>query len=756
MLPINNNLCTFGRTHRNRLAICLTVSILTPWAAPWTTPLIMSQAQSSEPGEKSKSKTVPAYITTQHTSPRVRTVHTNKAIVRSGPADSNYPTMTLRQGAMVDVYLETSDGWSGIRPPSGSHSWIPSDVAYLLPGGKTAEIVEQETPAWIGSDFQEQADFQWQLALQKSQQVTILGEETQLEEDGTKKLWFRIAPPQGEFRWVKSSQLSDDLPSVESTANEADKPLPSVDRKSPNRSRFLQSPVSLASHQEPADNPVFETQSMPGTELVGEEIPFGNPPSAAEEPGTIVWSNEHEVLDQVQRQIQNEQVESEQGGPHQSPNSPSPAPARTKIRPIPSKGKSKKTNFNPASDSLQHWNAVKASEQQAVKQQKLRVGPVNSVLGLIGFSVVEAERAPVMAQVARNAHSQSNSHLGQVGTVGGSRLDRLPRPGQRGPAMTLPTQSISQESTFTRWMNARDPIFSQQPNPSGYPANDPNAYPGNFAGYPNDVANMPFGANGPYPMGQMTPQPLNSMPLNPPQMNPMAMNPVQTHSVAMNDRSWHGINTNRTSHTSPSSSRNTSQEFQDEDDADFDEFRTPEIQSALVELTNEIASPTESWNLNPLRNQAAAWIESGPSVLVRGEARLLMERIERFESLRQRTLGMAKDTASLAQATVQGSGVVPASSMQPQGTPNMISNGQAPSNAGDASGWLVQVHTSNPGQPEFALTDDAGNVIAYVQSTASLNLRRYLQQPVTIHGVRGYLPSLAAKQIVAERVVRIR
>ena len=69
---------------------------------------------------------------------------------------------------------------------------------------------------------------------------------------------------------------------------------------------------------------------------------------------------------------------------------------------------------------------------------------------------------------------------------------------------------------------------------------------------------------------------------------------------------------------------------------------------------------------------------------------------------------------------------------------------------------MVQVHTSNPGQPQFALTDDAGNVIAYVQSTASLNLRRYLQQPVTIHGIRGYLPGLAAKQIVAERVVRVR
>ena len=81
---------------------------------------------------------------------------------------------------------------------------------------------------------------------------------------------------------------------------------------------------------------------------------------------------------------------------------------------------------------------------------------------------------------------------------------------------------------------------------------------------------------------------------------------------------------------------------------------------------------------------------------------------------------------------------------------------QTPGTKGDASGWLVQVHTTIKGQPEFALTDDAGKVIAYVQSTPALNLRRYLQQPVTVYGTRGYIPNLAAKQILAERVVRMR
>jgi len=210
-------------------------------------------------------------------------------------------------------------------------------------------------------------------------------------------------------------------------------------------------------------------------------------------------------------------------------------------------------------------------------------------------------------------------------------------------------------------------------------------------------------------------------------------------------------------------------------DEDPEEFRTPEIQSALVQLTQVVASPTENWNFSQLRNQASSWVENGANPMVRGEARLLIERIDRFESLRQRTMGLARDTSMPAQQSngyVSNLAVRQASSVTPSSAPaglnggmvsNAIANGSntMATNAmsqsqGDASGWLVQVHTSIKGQPEFALTDDAGKVITYVQSTASLNLRRYLQQPVTVYGTRGYIPNLAAKQILAERVVRMR
>jgi hypothetical protein len=90
----------------------------------------------------------------------------------------------------------------------------------------------------------------------------------------------------------------------------------------------------------------------------------------------------------------------------------------------------------------------------------------------------------------------------------------------------------------------------------------------------------------------------------------------------------------------------------------------------------------------------------------------------------------------------------------------MPSNPETPAmwiNAGqyDASGWLVPVHATHTGQPEYAITDDRGNTIAYVTAPPGVNLRRYLRQPVGLKGRRGYLPELSANHIVVERAVSL-
>ena len=714
------------------------------------------------PATKGKTKPVPAYVSAHFDKPKVRSVHTNKATVRSGPSERYYATSTLMSGATVEVYMETSDGWSGIRPPAGSHDWIPSNIAYLLPGGKSAEIIEDKSPAWVGSDSPDVSEFMWQMELAKSQQVQVLGEELQLADEGKKQLWYRIAPPQGEFRWIKTSQLSDSPP------------VKSMDRS-----------VQLASHVE-------DTLPVPSKPMPSDKP---TPPS-----GKVVWSDEMQALDQVEQQIKREQAEIQSkmaaDGVHVDMGSPKmevqPRNIRAKqvsqattgsgstepesvlvdngeiefstsatprTRPVVAHAKPKRTVVSANStehqmDGQRQWEAMQSTDP------KLRVRPVSSLLGLIGLSVIEADRAPATTRIAQQYHANpSQGNIGRVGQVGNSRLDRLPRPGQHRPSMTLPTDVTSPmdgpmsmgnmgmdasgsytvpvpsgaplnqgESTFSRWLNSREPIFGSSSSPI------------------QPMATM-AATNGP----QFVPQ--SNGPGN------HYTNPIQSSPIPLDTTAWHGLNPSLRT-PAPLSADHSYQE------EGPDEFQTPEIQSALVQLTREVANPTEEWNFSALKNQAALWVENGATTMVRGEARLLMERIDRFESLRLRTLGLAQDVSRVAQQSIdtaamasvrQASNVSPAlASTGING--NMVSNAVATNTMtqGDASGWLVQVHTSIKGQPEFALTDDAGKVITYVQSTASLNLRRYLQQPVTVYGVRGYIPNLAAKQILAERVVRMR
>ncbi|MEQ1825158.1 MAG: hypothetical protein ABL921_04405 [Pirellula sp.] len=725
--------------------------------------------QAAEPQIKAKGKQLPAYVTSKFEKPRVRSVHTNKAVVRSGPADQNYSTQSLSKGQVVDVYMETSDGWSAVRPPAGSHDWIPAHVAYLLPGGKTAEVIEEETPCWIGSDSKDVSEFRWVTSLKKSQLVQILGEENQSTDDGKKQLWFRIAPPQGEFRWVRTSQLSDTITPPDLKATPVDHAV--------QQASFLEKTSESSNDQT--------------------EVPEGK----------IVWSNEREVLAQVDRQIKSEQAEVKQrlaadgvsldgvtsnGGAEESiavdgfVDSQSVNGQRsTHLRPIPMASTKKQKGAEHQTDSIRQWDAMQNSGNP-----KLRVGPLSNILGLVGISVVEAERAPPNAGIAQSYQANANqNNLGQIGPVGSSRMDRLPRPGRRTGGMTIPpdetvlheTQGTihapsnefkglgsaasvyppshysSGESTFSRWMNSREPIFggaqSTQAGAPGMPV-------GQYAG-PTTQPQFPFLNN---------PSSMNAVGTAPAYSNAPTMANVSSTRIPQDNSAWHGFPPSLREAPIPSDVSVIEPRIGKASPA-TEEFQTPEIQSALVSLTQEVASPTEEWDLTPLRRQASNWIENGATAMVRGEARLLMERIERFESLRMRTLGMVQNTSQLAQNTLQQAGsaylsqytnnrndnpVVPASAVEPSTQPNAHSAGASTVQVGDASGWLVQVHSSIPGQPEFALTDDAGNVVTYVQSTAALNLRRYLQQPVKIYGVRGYLPNLASKQILAERVQRLR
>lgn len=172
---------------------------------------------------------------------------------RCGPGGEYYRTDPLRHGQRLEVYLETEDGWLGVRPPEGSFCWVPAHAVELDRGQNTGKITEDATLAWIGTHLGKARKYLWQIQMSRGEEVTILGRAEREGPDGP-QLWYRIVPPSGEFRWVHRDQVVDnpelllrDKPRTEERLAEA-QPTP----LEPARERPVPPPVVTRSILQPA------------------------------------------------------------------------------------------------------------------------------------------------------------------------------------------------------------------------------------------------------------------------------------------------------------------------------------------------------------------------------------------------------------------------------------------------------------------------------------------------------------------------
>ena len=122
------------------------------------------------------------------------------AAVRSGPGETYYLTDTLPEDTAVEVYRRQPDGWCAIRPPADSFSWVFAQHVRLV-GDGLAEIEKEDVAARVGSRLSAQRDVV-QVRLRKGETMAILGQD---ERDGG--VWYKIAPPAGEFRWVQAKDI---------------------------------------------------------------------------------------------------------------------------------------------------------------------------------------------------------------------------------------------------------------------------------------------------------------------------------------------------------------------------------------------------------------------------------------------------------------------------------------------------------------------------------------------------------------------
>ncbi|MBN1395950.1 MAG: SH3 domain-containing protein [Pirellulales bacterium] len=124
--------------------------------------------------------------------------------VRSGPGHNYYPTDKLRRGQAVEVYRHDPGGWCAVRPVEGSFTWVSG--RFLQPTeGNLAVVSDEGVSARVGSRFSNVRDV-IQVRLHKGELVEIV--EAPREGD----IWYKIAPPSGEFRWISGKYLDAEYP----------------------------------------------------------------------------------------------------------------------------------------------------------------------------------------------------------------------------------------------------------------------------------------------------------------------------------------------------------------------------------------------------------------------------------------------------------------------------------------------------------------------------------------------------------------
>jgi len=138
-------------------------------------------------------------------------VATDEAAVRSGPGETYYPVLNLKRGDAVEVWRHDPDGWCAVRPPEGSFSWISGDFIESV-DGRTGSVVGNQVNVRIGTRFSDLRDIV-QLQLNAGEPIHIL--DARLLPTGDRMTtWYKIAPPAGEFRWIRERDLTRDAASI--------------------------------------------------------------------------------------------------------------------------------------------------------------------------------------------------------------------------------------------------------------------------------------------------------------------------------------------------------------------------------------------------------------------------------------------------------------------------------------------------------------------------------------------------------------
>jgi uncharacterized protein YgiM (DUF1202 family) len=180
-----------------------------------------------------------------------------------------------------------------------------------------------------------------------------------------------------------------------------------------------------------------------------------------------------------------------------------------------------------------------------------------------------------------------------------------------------------------------------------------------------------------------------------------------------------------------------------------------ELDAINLDLTKVVIDEPARWQLDEVRRRADGAFAQATTALERGKARLLLSRIESFEDIRRRSLGLPSSTSAPPASTPAVTNLQSASAITLGVGPLTAST--LPTDAGrfDGVGKLTRVVSQRPNAPQYALVNPQNDVVAFVSPAPGVNLQTFEGQYVGVTGQRGYMPELKKSHLTALRVAPV-
>jgi uncharacterized protein YraI len=169
-----------------------------------------------------------------------------------------------------------------------------------------------------------------------------------------------------------------------------------------------------------------------------------------------------------------------------------------------------------------------------------------------------------------------------------------------------------------------------------------------------------------------------------------------------------------------------------------------ELDRLDLELSAMVIEEPSAWSFDGLRDRANWLVDHAQTAVERGRARLLVNKITRFDDIKHRY-----DAVQAMHENNERSARLLANLRSDVGPRPAIADID---DRFDGVGQLAQVTSAKQGAPRYALVDDSGSLRCYVTPAPGVNLQSYVGKQVGITGTRGYLPEQRAGHLMARHV----